>query len=166
VLRESLMDLCNFTLLPDPATLVFDQQRWLLSHGDALCLADVDYLKFREQVRSAAWQHDFLAQPLPQRRLIGRDLRAQSEAAHTARNRAGLPWADVDADAARDLLRQSGAPVLIHGHTHRPAEHELGGGLRRIVLSDWDTSGTAAPPRAEVLRLAIGHAPQRIALAL
>ena len=43
------------------------------------------------------------------------------------------------------------ATTLVHGHTHRPGEHNLGNGLTRLVLSDWDM--TATPPRAEVLRL-------------
>ena len=42
---------------------------------------------------------------------------------------------------------------LIHGHTHKPAEHELADGLRRVVLSDWDLGAT--PPRGEVLRLQV-----------
>jgi UDP-2,3-diacylglucosamine hydrolase len=56
--------------------------------------------------------------------------------------------------------------VLIHGHTHRPDTHDLGNGLQRWVLSDWDCS--AQPPRAEVLRLQLAAAGaaalQRIAL--
>ena len=61
-----------------------------------------------------------------------------------------------------DWLRTSGADTLLHGHTHRPGRHELGDGLQRLVLGDWDTE--AKPPRAEVLRLdASGW--RRIALA-
>lgn len=164
VLHESLMDLCNVTLLEDPVPLAFDGRRWLLSHGDALCLADVDYLKFREEVRSPAWQQDFLARPLPKRRAMARELRRLSEASHLARQQAGLPWADVDHAAARQVLLASGAAVLIHGHTHRPALHDLGEGLSRIVLSDWDASPDATPPRAEVLRLTAGRTPERVAL--
>jgi UDP-2,3-diacylglucosamine hydrolase len=55
---------------------------------------------------------------------------------------------------------------LIHGHTHRPAEHVLDTStqppLRRLVLSDWDAS--AQPPRLEVLRLKKNQAPQRLKL--
>jgi UDP-2,3-diacylglucosamine hydrolase len=135
------------TLLDDPTVLVFGGPRWLLSHGDMLCLADVDYLKFREQVRSSVWQDAFLAQPLAERRSIARGLRAQSE----ARKHSVLTYADVDEPAARDWLNACGASTLIHGHTHRPADHALGDGLRRVVLSDWDLA--AVPPRAQVLRL-------------
>ncbi|HSW23566.1 MAG TPA: UDP-2,3-diacylglucosamine diphosphatase, partial [Burkholderiaceae bacterium] len=37
------------------------------------------------------------------------------------------------------------------GHTHRPGDHSLGDGLRRIVLSDWDAQ--SEPPRLQALRL-------------
>ncbi|MBX9870819.1 MAG: UDP-2,3-diacylglucosamine diphosphatase [Burkholderiaceae bacterium] len=135
------------TLLDDPTVLTFGGRRWLLSHGDALCLDDHDYLAFRAQVRTTAWQQAFLAQPLAQRRQIARGLRQQSE----ERKRSGVDYADVDAPLARQWLQQAQAAELIHGHTHKPADHELGAGLRRRVLSDWDLE--AQPPRAEVLRL-------------
>jgi UDP-2,3-diacylglucosamine hydrolase len=38
---------CGLTLLDDPTVLVLHGQRWLLSHGDILCLEDTEYLKFR-----------------------------------------------------------------------------------------------------------------------
>ena len=154
---QQLMALCNTRLLADPSVLLFAGQRCLLSHGDALCLGDVDYLAFRQQVRSAAWQQAFLARPLAERQAIARTLRQQSE----ARKQSGAVYADVDAPAARQWLQAARAHTLIHGHTHRPAEHDLGQGLNRVVLSDWDAQ--AVRPRAEVLRLSASGL-QRIAL--
>ncbi|MEK9803982.1 MAG: UDP-2,3-diacylglucosamine diphosphatase, partial [Curvibacter sp.] len=113
------------TLLADPTVLDFGGRRWLLSHGDALCLDDRDYLAFRAQVRTAAWQQNFLAQPLAQRRAVARSLRQQSE----QRKRSGLAYADVDAAMARQWLQEAAATTLIHGHTHQPADHPLGPGL-------------------------------------
>lgn len=138
---------CGLTLLPDPCTLDMGGQRWLLSHGDALCLADRDYLQFRAQVRAPAWQQHFLQQPLAQRLVIARQLRNQSK---THQQSLG-DYADVDAAGACDWLRAAQASTLLHGHTHRPGAHDLGHGMRRIVLSDWDLD--AMPARAEVLRL-------------
>ena len=69
----------GLTLLDDPTVLTFGGQRWLLTHGDALCLDDRDYLQFRAQVRTTAWQQNFLAQPLAERRAFARGLRQQSE---------------------------------------------------------------------------------------
>lgn len=154
---QTLMTLCNARLLNDPTVLTFAGQRWLLTHGDALCLDDTDYLQFRQQVRASAWQQAFLARPLAERQAIARDLRRQSD----ARKRSGVDYADVDTDAARQWLEAANAHTLIHGHTHRPALHDLGQGCSRVVLSDWDAQ--ADPPRADLLRLTAGGL-QRIAL--
>jgi UDP-2,3-diacylglucosamine hydrolase len=141
---------CGVTLLRDPTVFGFIGRRWVLTHGDALCLADTDYMRFREQVRAPGWQRDFLAKPLAQRVAIGRDMRAQSEARKRAG--AGVAYADLDPDATRSWLDAADAQGLIHGHTHLPADHALEGGRSRIVLSDWDAG--ARPARQEVLRLA------------
>lgn len=138
---------CGITGLADPTVLVFGGQRWVLSHGDLLCLDDVDYQRFRVQARSAEWQARFLAQPLATRRAQARGIREESE----ARKQSGVIYADVDTPAAVAWLQSADAHTLIHGHTHRPAEHPLTPGLQRVVLSDWDAA--ALPPRMETLRL-------------
>ncbi|MES2412346.1 MAG: UDP-2,3-diacylglucosamine diphosphatase [Pseudomonadota bacterium] len=158
LIGDELMGLCNVTLLADPTLLLFNKHRWLLSHGDALCLDDVDYMRFREQVRSPQWQQAFLAKPLEERQQIARSLREQSE----SRKASGAVYADLDLQATRVWLQAADAHTLIHGHTHKPAVHDLGGGLNRVVLSDWDMQ--ASPARAEVLRLSASGL-QRIALA-
>jgi len=162
LLGSTFASACSMTLLDDPTVLVFDAQRWLLSHGDALCLDDTDYQQFRALVRSASWQQDFLAQSLSQRQAVARDLRAQSR----ARKASGAAYADVDRSAALHWLQEYDATTLIHGHTHLPADHTLhsadGHTYQRRVLSDWDAS--ALPPRLQVLRLQRAQAPQRINL--
>lgn len=162
---------CGMTLMEDPSVLEFAGQRWLLSHGDALCLADADYMQFRTHVRTPRWRQEFLARPLAERQEIGRALRLQSEAYKSSNLANGLLAADLDSQQARTWLRSAGASTLIHGHTHEPAEHDLANGLRRIVLSDWDAGAT--PARASVLRLsrtsqdqANGTTVQRMAAAL
>ncbi|MBC5768255.1 UDP-2,3-diacylglucosamine diphosphatase [Ramlibacter albus] len=147
-----LMQSTGVTLLDDPTVLVFADRRWLLSHGDALCVDDADYQAFRRKVRDAGWQSQFLSQALEQRRAIARGLRTESE----ERASSGVEYADVDTATAVQWLQAARAETLIHGHTHAPREHQLGGGFRRIVLSDWDAS--AQPPRLEVLRLSAGGA--------
>ncbi|MDP2418888.1 MAG: UDP-2,3-diacylglucosamine diphosphatase [Hydrogenophaga sp.] len=151
LLGAQALNRCGMQALTDPTVLVFLGQRWLLSHGDALCLDDTDYMQFRATVRQTAWQQAFLARPLDERETIAHELRQQSQARKA--QAAGDPtlWADVDGPAARTWLERSGCHTLIHGHTHRPARHDLGAGLQRVVLSDWDLN--AQPPRAEVLRL-------------
>jgi UDP-2,3-diacylglucosamine hydrolase len=143
----ALMQACGAVALEDPSVLDFGGQRWVLSHGDALCVDDLAYQQFRRQVRSASWQQDFLAKPLAERQEIARGLRQRSMALKQSQ----AVYADVDTQAALALLADCGADQLIHGHTHRPGQHLLAPGKLRTVLSDWDLQAT--PPRAEVLRL-------------
>lgn len=135
--------------LSDPTVLLAFGQRVLLTHGDALCLADVEYQRFRTEVRSIAWRSRFLGLPLAERRRMARSLRDASEA--RKRETPAHDWADIDVATAVQWLCAASAPTLIHGHTHRPGSEELAPGYRRHVLSDWDLEHGA---RAEVLRFA------------
>ena len=67
------------TLLDDPTLLRWGEQRVLLSHGDAWCLDDRDYLEFRAQVRSPGWQTAFLQRPLAERAALAREAGAAAE---------------------------------------------------------------------------------------
>jgi UDP-2,3-diacylglucosamine hydrolase len=135
--------------LADPTVATAFGERLLLTHGDALCLADADYQRFRSEVRSSAWQQAFLARPLAERRALAADMRAESD--RRKRGQAPADWADVDTAAAVRWMHATAAPTLVHGHTHRPGTEWLAPGFLRQVLSDWDLD-TAAHPRAEVLR--------------
>lgn len=159
LLGDSMAQRCGLRLLPDPTVLDFAGVRWLLSHGDALCLADADYQRFRAEVRAPAWQSRFLAKPLAEREAMARDMRDASQ----AHQRVAAPWADVDDAAALAWLQTAGARTLIHGHTHRPQTHTLVAHHQRIVLSDWDASAT--PSRMQALRLRDDGSVQRIELA-
>jgi UDP-2,3-diacylglucosamine hydrolase len=135
------------SLLPDPCVFDFAQRRWLLTHGDALCIDDTAYMAFRAEVRSAAWQQGFLSQTLAQRQQLAASMRAQSRAHQQQR---GLPG-DADLATVCRWMDAARAPVMIHGHTHRPEDHRIDAYHTRLVLSDWDCDG--APARAEVLRI-------------
>lgn len=156
---ERLARATGLALLADPTLFLFGEQRWLLSHGDALCVADTDYLAFRAKVRAPGWQDAFLSQPLARRQEVARGLRNESEEL----KQTDRFYADVDTETALAWLRAAGAPVLVHGHTHRPAEHALDATHRRIVLSDWDAH--AQPTRMEALRITREGDVRRIALA-
>jgi UDP-2,3-diacylglucosamine hydrolase len=147
LMGHALMQSCAATLLPDPTVLQIGSGRWLLSHGDALCLDDTDYQAFRTQVRSPEWQQSFLSQALARRHETARNLRSQSE----AKKQVGTEYADVDTPAALQWLSAAGAQHMLHGHTHKPGFHTLDAMHDRTVLSDCDLS--AVPPRAQVLRL-------------
>ena len=146
-------DLCETAglhLLSDPTCLHAYGERWLLTHGDALCLEDTDYQDFRSMVRGHAWQAQFLAQPFDTRWAVAGRIREESRSRKSLTSDPKV-WADVDPQAGRAWLEQAGARTMIHGHTHRPGDQDWGHGAGRSVLSDWDLDH--APYRAEVLRL-------------
>jgi UDP-2,3-diacylglucosamine hydrolase len=147
LLGRAMLEACGVTALADPTVISAFGARMLLSHGDAMCIGDVAYQQFRKLVRSDAWQRDFLARPIAERRALAREMRAESE----RRKDTGGPWFDVDRATAIEALRSADAPALIHGHTHRPGNETLAPGYRRHVLTDWDCDHASAP-RAEVLR--------------
>jgi UDP-2,3-diacylglucosamine hydrolase len=150
LLSEELLTSHGVRTLADPCVLNAFGQRVLLSHGDGLCLDDVDYQQFRRQVRSPAWQAAFLARPRSERAALARQMRDASQATQAAM----VTWADAHADHTRALMAQANTDILVHGHTHRPATHQpavvgASAATTRHVLSDWDVD--AQPARAELL---------------
>ena len=63
--------LAGLAALPDPTLLSAWGQRVLLTHGDALCLADTDYQTFRAMVRSPAKTIRLKGPASPQIRVLG-----------------------------------------------------------------------------------------------
>lgn len=144
-----MLKACGVLALADPTVLIAFGERIMLSHGDALCIADLDYQQFRAEVRGTAWQGDFLSRPLAERRELARHMRIESRR-HQSKQTLG-EWFDVDSAAAVRWMHEAGTPTLIHGHTHRPGQEALAPGFIRYVLSDWDLDH-GGEPRAEVLR--------------
>jgi UDP-2,3-diacylglucosamine hydrolase len=131
----------GLTLLAEPHVATIGQQRITLVHGDAECTDDTAYMEFRAQVRQPAWQEQFLAMPLAQRKAIIAGLREGSREAQGSKSYAAM---DVTPQAIAELFERTATELIIHGHTHHPALHK-DGGKRRYVLPDWDAD--AAPPR-------------------
>lgn len=124
-------------LLDDPALVEVGGERVLLMHGDTLCTDDHDYQAWRGTARSAAWQREFLQQPLAARRETILLLRETSKAVISA---TPAEIMDVTADAVCAAFRRHRVTRLIHGHTHRAARHDLevdGAHRERWVLPDW-----------------------------
>jgi UDP-2,3-diacylglucosamine hydrolase len=107
----------GLTLLAEPHVATIAGQRIALVHGDAECSDDVNYMAFRAQVRDPAWQQQFLALPLAQRKGIIAGLREGSREAHTGKTMAIM---DVTQKAVDAVHAATAADILIHGHTHRP----------------------------------------------
>ena len=63
---------------------------------------------------------------------------------------------DVTPAEVEQLLREQDVDLLIHGHTHRPAIHDLlvdGRDCQRIVLGDWYEQGSVLVHRNGELEL-------------
>ena len=148
LLGAEMLDRCGVQALADPTLLAAFGRRALLTHGDRLCLDDDGYQRFRAVVRQSDWQRRFLQRPLADRREEARRLRGESREAQS-RTDAAASSVDLDRQATLGWMQESGADLLIHGHTHRPQSERLLGDRWRHVLSDWDLD--RPPPRAEVL---------------
>lgn len=143
-------------LLQEPSLIEHNNENILLMHGDSLCTDDTAYQQFRQQVRTPQWQQGFLAKSLDERRAIASQLREKSREANSSKADYIM---DVNPDAVIQALNAHKARLLIHGHTHRPAVHEIALGqdrATRLVLGDWsETRGwyialePNCPPRLE-----------------
>ncbi|TFW30007.1 UDP-2,3-diacylglucosamine diphosphatase [Duganella callida] len=131
----------NAILLPETWVAEIGGVKLVVLHGDAQCTQDSKYMEFRKMVRQPAWQQQFTAMPLAQRKAIIAGLRADSRKEQSGK---AYEIMDVTPQAILDVFAQTGAEVMIHGHTHRPALHQLGD-KRRYVLPDWEPDAT--PPR-------------------
>jgi len=147
LLGSGMRAAAGLQFLADPTVAEAWGDKLLLTHGDALCVSDIAYQQFRQEVRAQPWQTAFLALPLLERQQRARSMRDASRAHQSSQP--SEQWADVDEALAIEWLRAAGVRTLVHGHTHRPARHDLGDGLERRVLGDWEFD--AHRPRAQVL---------------
>lgn len=141
LLGEAFCAASGARLLADPDVEEIGGEPALLMHGDTLCTDDHDYQAWRHTARSGTWQREFLARPLAARRSAVREMRERSRAVVGEKPEAIM---DVTPEAVRAAFRRHGVRRLIHGHTHRPARHELEvDGVRRVrwVLPDWYGAG-------------------------
>ena len=134
---ESFAKETGITILPDPYTLEINNQKVILSHGDFLCTDDVDYINFRNNVRSKNWQKDFLSKDLNERKLIASTMRNDSRQATSQKP---LKITDVSLNSVYSFLEEHNPNIFIHGHTHRPKIHHHDA-IKRVVLGDWGSSG-------------------------
>lgn len=109
----------------------------LLTHGDLLCSDDLAYQAFRIQSHTSEWQENVLSKPLIFRLIYARWYRLRSF--FHKRNKA-QEIMDVNQDTIHQVMELYQVKRLIHGHTHRPAVHELlvqGQKAQRFVLAEW-----------------------------
>lgn len=137
LLGEDYAARCAMTLLPERQVLRVGKTRILLEHGDLLCLDDVAYQQLRRVLRNPVTQSLYRYLPKGAKRAIGARLRRESRHRGAAKSAA---ITDVQSQAVQQAMQDYNASVLIHGHTHRCAQHREAKGVR-YVLGDWHPCG-------------------------
>ncbi len=138
-------------LLHDPHVIRLQGQLTLLSHGDLWCTDDVDYQRWRRFSRNPLAQWVFRRLPEHRRQAIAGGLRGKSHDDKQSKSEAIM---DVNAKAIGDALARHQVRLIIHGHTHRPANHQVPVAeqmAERVVLADW------RPQHMEYLKASAGE---------
>ncbi|EOD8958927.1 UDP-2,3-diacylglucosamine diphosphatase [Providencia stuartii] len=134
---------CGMTILNQETLLELYGKRVLILHGDTLCIDDQAYQNYRKKVHTPWIQRLFLALPLFIRRRIAEKMRQNSQYASSMKAESIM---DVNPQAVINALTNYQADWMIHGHTHRPAIHEVKVGDKycyRGVLGAWHHEGSA-----------------------
>ena len=129
-------------ILADPHPVELHGTSVLLSHGDAMCTDDVEYQQIRAMTRNPEWQAMMLTKSLAERLAFAAHARTESQSKNESSNGEIV---DVNQDEVVKMIAEHGVEVLLHGHTHRPAVHDVDLGDRkakRIVLGDWYEQGS------------------------
>jgi len=109
----------------------------LIMHGDTLCTDDKSYQRMRWVFRLKLFQKIYLAMSPEKRAQKAGEVRGKTNKITQKKSAMIL---DVNQQQVNKLCKSGGVSLLIHGHTHRPAEHEFKLGdkpVKRIVLGDW-----------------------------
>jgi UDP-2,3-diacylglucosamine hydrolase len=132
-------------LLNDGTVIDLYGRRVLLMHGDLLCIDDHAYQRLRRIVRNPIVQFVMRSLTLRQRQKLAERMRAGSKEHIKSMDMAAPQIMDVNQDEVRRTMERHGVDCIVHGHTHRPAVHEMqidGKPAVRIVLGDWYEQGS------------------------
>ncbi|MBW8453119.1 MAG: UDP-2,3-diacylglucosamine diphosphatase [Pseudomonas sp.] len=143
MLGQSFCHKAGCKLLADPSVVQLCGEPVLLMHGDSLCTRDEGYMRLRRLLRNPLSLFVLRNLPLATRRKLARKLRNESR---TQTRMKASDIIDVTPELIPGVLAEHRVCTLIHGHTHRPATHDLevdGQPAKRIVLGDWDRQGWA-----------------------
>jgi len=142
LIRQGFAKQAGFKILPEQVVIDLYGEPTLIMHGDELCTKDTDYQAFRKKARSWWWPRIMLSLPLSTRKKVaakGRDTSKQKQSKLSAE------VMDVTPEEVITYMQRFAVKRLIHGHTHRPAIHELlinDQTAQRIVLGDWYEQGS------------------------
>ncbi|QDE30707.1 UDP-2,3-diacylglucosamine diphosphatase [Shewanella polaris] len=111
----------------------------VILHGDSLCTLDLAYQRFRRfrSLGLVRWVYSHL--PKKTRLNIAAKIRQKSVQGNQQKH---YEIMDVEPSAVTELLASTDCQQMIHGHTHRPAIHQLSHQQQRVVVGDWYTQGS------------------------
>ncbi|MCA1895948.1 UDP-2,3-diacylglucosamine diphosphatase [Shewanella putrefaciens] len=126
-------------ILPEVTCLNLYGVKTVILHGDSLCTLDKAYQRFRKlrSLALARWLYGCLSKKT--RQGIADNIRSKSKSSNKHKSYTIM---DVEPNAVNALLARTHAQYMIHGHTHRPAIHQLDNGCKRIVVGDWYQQGS------------------------
>jgi len=142
MIGEDFANETGVSILADPVVVNLYGEDVLLCHGDALCTDDVHYQQVRAMTRNPEWQAMMIAKSIEERIAFAIQARKESIARGESMSDEIM---DVNQNTVVTTLREQGVNTMLHGHTHRPAVHEVDMGDRvatRIVLGDWYEQGS------------------------
>ena len=142
LIGESFAKETGCQILHDPCVIDLFGKKVLISHGDIFCTDDKEYQLFRNQTRDPAWKESILSKSLSFREEFAKQARLESSI-HTSLKKNEIM--DVNKDEILKIYEKYNVDIIIHGHTHRPAIHDVsfnGRNYQRIVLGDWYEQGS------------------------
>ncbi len=137
LIGQKFMDRIGGELLPDEVVIDLYGTPTLIMHGDTLCTDDKGYQLMRKIFRLWIVQKTYLSMNPEKRDKKASEIRKKTSKRTKQKDYKIL---DVNQQAVEKALISRGVSLLIHGHTHRPAEHDFnleGWPAKRIVLGDW-----------------------------
>ncbi len=125
------------TLISDPSEIILNEKKVIIMHGDTLCTDDVKYQKWRRFITNPIIKWIYSVMPLKLRKRIAHGVRGYTA---EAVQKKAPEIIDVTENAVLNIMGKCNVKTLIHGHTHRQAEHAInlqGEMATRFVLGDW-----------------------------
>lgn len=157
LIGSEFLDGCQMKRLDAEHILEVGNRRILLMHGDSLCTDDVAHQQFRSMVLESDWQNQFLAKTIEERDALAKMARYRSDDGKATKTAEIM---DVTESAVKEAMERHNVDLLIHGHTHRPAIHQLRDNQTtryRVVLGDWDSAESVIALTENELHLYFGN---------
>jgi UDP-2,3-diacylglucosamine hydrolase len=125
----------------DLHTLVADDQRILLSHGDTFCSLDISYQRMKKILRNPIVIFLLRRLPLKLRYKIKEKLESSSHNRNPDKSHLEHLYQVVPKSVIASAV-QANAAIVIHGHTHNPGYYPLTGPsgttIHRYEIPDWE----------------------------